>query len=94
MFKYLWIVILVLIVGCFIVYTAVCMYKSLMEALDYFDRRDMKDVSIFEIISRTWEEFTCWYDTLCAVWFGIMIVTIVVLFVTSLACYIPELPAE
>lgn len=94
MFKYLWIVILVLLVGSFVGYTTVCIYKSYEDALDYFERRDMKDVSIVMIISRTWYEFTCSYDVLCGIWVCVFVVGVILLFVLSLCSYLPEPPAE
>lgn len=95
MFKYLWIVMLVLLVGGFIGYTAVCMCRSLMDAIEYCNKKYKKeDISTFEIIEQAWSDFTCYNDVLCWVWVCILIVIAVVLFVTSLACFLPEPPAE
>lgn len=93
MFKYLWIIMLVSVAVCFIGYTAVCLYKSLMEAIEYYDEAK-KDVNIFTIIDETWTNFSCRHDILYTFWIGIIIVAAIALFVSSLVCYLPLSPAE
>lgn len=94
MFKYLWIVILVSLVGGFVGYTAVCMYKSIMDTIDYYGRHEEKEVNALEFIESAWTDFTSYNDVLCGIWICIIVVTIVLLFITSLLCYLPETPAE
>lgn len=93
MFKYLWIIMLVLIAVCFIGYTAGCLYKSLMEAIEYYDEVK-KDVNISTLIDDTWTNFSCRHDILYVLWISIIIVAVIALFISSLVCYLPVSPAE
>lgn len=93
MYKYVWIIMLVSLAVCFIGYTAVCLYKSLMYIIEYYN--DVKkDVSIFTIINDTWGHFSCRHDILYILWISIIIVAVIALFVSSLVCYLPLSPAE
>lgn len=72
MFKFIWIIIIVFVVGIFVAYTIYCCNQASKNAeslLDWYDNMDMDH-----------------YGLLVA-WFGIILISAIILFVSSLIAF-------
>ena len=76
MFKYLWIVIIAIAAFCFIWYTVDCIIEAYQSTKDWHSA-----------LSR----FSDKHAWLCATWYAIIIVSIIVLFAASFCAYVKAL---
>ena len=88
MFKYLWIVILVIPVICFICYTVNEIRESLKDAIDYAEKVHDSNKGIKWVLSEAWSNFVYAHEGLCALWGGLILCGIICLFATSLIEYL------
>lgn len=87
MFKYLWFIILVIPVICFICYTVNAIRESLKDAIDYAEKVHDSSKGIKWILRETWSNFKYAHENLYLLWITLLILGIVGLFVTSLIVY-------
>ncbi len=81
MFKYLWIIILIMFICVFVGYTIYIAYKSFKEASE-------EETDIKEVLLETLRSITIYHDILIAIWFAILIVGTIALFIASVMSYI------
>ena len=72
MFKFIWIIIIVFVVGVFVAYTTICCIQEAKDAeslQDWYDNMDMDHAGLL------------------VAWFGIILISGIILFITSLVAF-------
>ena len=84
MFKYVWIVMLVIPVILFVIYSAFSVYVAISDAIRIADADD----TIFDIIEDSFYNFTSDHDYIPHIWGIIFVLLFLYLFLASLAAFI------
>ena len=86
MFKYVWIIMLVIAAVIFIGYTIYAIYDSCCEAIETATRTEM-DPDIMWLLSETLDNFHWNHNTLCTWWIAIFLATIILTFYLSVVAF-------
>lgn len=82
MFKYLWIIILIIFICAIVGYTIYIAYESFKEASE----KETNDIK--EVLLETWDSIVMYHEPLVMSWLIILIVGTIVLFIVSIVSYI------
>lgn len=86
MFKYVWIIMLVIAAIIFIGYTIYAIYESYCDAIKTATRTEM-DPDIMWFLSETFDNLYWQHNTLCNWWISIFLATIILTFLFSVAAF-------
>ncbi len=88
MFKYVWIIMLIILGLLFIGYTAWCIYNLYDYYVEYCERYEIPITTKF-MVTHIFKDFPSDHAILLAIWTCIVLVILVTIFAASIAAYFP-----